>query len=96
MYSLKNRIRIALKVMEAGKFVDLKSGHRLVIPDGYEEPGFLMTKTGGLDAESHEVVLQIGSSEAWMMLIQHCKEMSKEEMISLAFSIADIKLPRKI
>lgn len=93
MYSFKNRLKTCLKVMEAGKPIHLKSGHRLLILNGYEEPGFMATRSCTDELVEEEIVFQIGSDTAWLMLIQHVREMTKEEYIKLMFSTVDVKIP---
>ena len=81
--------------MQNGKAIHLSSGHRLLIPDGYEEPGFMATRTSKESPIEEEIVFQIGSDTAWMMLVKHCREMTEEEAVKLSFSLCVTKPPGK-
>lgn len=90
MYKLGDKLNLLLKQMTAGAEVRLKSGHTLVIPEGHEEPGFKATSSKG-----GEVVIQIGSETAWMFLIDHARDMTREGCIAFILQNANINELRR-
>lgn len=95
IYSFPNRLSYCLKSMANGNTIKVKSGHTLAMPPDQEDPGILMTRRNADGSESEELVFQIGEDVVWRMLIQHAKEMTKDDAIQMMFSYADIKLPGK-
>jgi hypothetical protein len=88
-YSFHRRLYFALKYLAKGKLITTKDGHILAIPDGLEEPGFVMNHE-----MENEVVIQIGSSSAWSCLIQYAKQMTQDETSTMAIECMDVKLPK--
>lgn len=85
---LNQKINTALESMNQGNELLLKSGHILCIPEGHDEPGFLFKQ------ENNEVIIKIGSEEAWMSLIDHCRLMSEEDWLILGSSVVLTKVKR--
>lgn len=83
---LRQRIHIALKYMEQGRQLLLNSGHTLVIPEGYDEPGFLTTVYKGQEVIEDNVVVQIGSDISWMSLIGHLKKADEDSIAIMAMN----------
>lgn len=91
-YSFHRRLYFCLKYMESKqKTITTKDGFILAIPEGKEEPGFVMNHE-----MENEVVIQIGSDVAWSYLIAHAKEMSQDDAAILAIKCIDVKLPRGV
>ena len=93
-WKLHHKLSILLKALDKGVEITLKSGHKLVQPEGFDEPGFAAIQSSP-GKEDQEVVFQIGSETAWMMLIDHAKNMTDDEYLKMAFTVTPTKLPGK-
>jgi len=91
-YSFHRRLYFCLKYMEAKqKTITTKDGFILAIPEGKEDPGFVMNHES-----ENEVVIQIGSEAAWGCLVRHAKEMTQDETAEMAIACMDVKLPKGV
>lgn len=74
MNTLRDKIHLILKQLAVGGELKCESGHTLVVPEGYEEPGFKVHSS-----KDGEMAMQIGSETAWMFLIDEAKRMTRED-----------------
>lgn len=90
MKTLRHKLNLLLRYMELGCTVKLPSGHRLVMAEGYDEPGFeVMSSTSidGVRSPEQAMVMQIGSETTWMTLIQHAKSLTKDQAMNLSMAV---------
>ena len=80
---LSKKIQILISAMEQGHDITLKSGNVLSIPEDHIEPGFFVTSSHYGDK-----IIQIGSEDAWMALINNAKEISEQEISLICANIA--------
>lgn len=93
MSQFTSKLDLLIRSMEQGREVKLSSGHTLAWSEEHEGPGFAATRTNGDVVD--EIIFQINSDVAWMMLIDHARKMSDHDSVVLAANMALTEINRK-